>query len=78
MDEDICSLWEPVLIYLVLVFRKDIRENEDDSRCTSKFAHNVHESLNKSLTVVSVDYHSEPLHHFSMNCMLWLSCGKPS
>jgi hypothetical protein len=64
MDEDVCSLWEPVFIYLVLVFKKNFKENEDDARCTSKFAHNVHESLNTSLTVASVDYHSDSLPPF--------------
>jgi hypothetical protein len=72
MDEDVSSLWEPVLFYLVLVFKKNIREIEDDSRCTSKFVHIVNGSLNTSLTVGSVDYHSDSLHSFSMNYKLWL------
>lgn len=70
MDEDFCSLWEPVLIYLVLVFNKSIKK--DDSRYTSKFAHNVHKSLNTYLTMTSINYHSDSLQHVSLDYKLCL------
>lgn len=54
--KDVCSLWDVTSIYLVLVFNKSIRENEDDSYCTRTFAHNAYESLNTSLTVASIYY----------------------